>query len=70
MADHAIVKGGKQPKAVMVVRGRGASRTRYWASGRLMRRKVTSLICCCGMTPLAAKEHWLSVRTRYYGGMA
>lgn len=39
------------------------SRTRYWASGRLMERKVRNLVRHCGYSYEEALALWLRTRT-------
>lgn len=46
----------------------GPARQRYWASGRLMKRKVKALMVHCGLTRAEAEAQWLATRTRRKGG--
>lgn len=34
---------------------------RYWASGRLARRKIRNLMRCCGLSEAAARHLWEGV---------
>ncbi len=71
MADHSILKAGKQLKVPVVVkRHQSACRARYWASGKLAKRKIRNLGRHSLLFESEARAVWLATRTRYFGVLA
>lgn len=59
------VKGA--PRSKRVGANNGPARQRYWASNRLMKRKVKALMVHCGLTRAEAEARWLDTRTHRKG---
>lgn len=49
---------------------KSAARDRYWASGRLEKRKVRNLMKHCGLTEDEAKKRWKEQKARAPRGSA
>lgn len=55
------------PRSKRTGANNGPARQRYWASGRLMARKVKALMQHCGLTRAEAEVLWLDTRQRRKG---